>query len=257
MIEIRHLLMEAGHAPFFADKTLGDLGMDVQRIGRFVERTEADAWVIVAASREVLEWFAARPEPAFALFGRRHNVAMASVGPETVPALNTIIGRLVELGHRRIVLLSRKARRLPKPALFEREFLARLEAHGCAVGPYNLPDWEETRKGFRQILDSLFRITPPTALIVDEPPQFVATLRFLAGRGIRTPADVSLICTDPDRSFNWCEPPVAHITWDVAKVVRRVVRWAGNVSRGRQDLRRTSIPAGFVEGGTIGPAPRR
>ena len=254
MIEIKHLLTAAGHTPFFLAKTLGDLGMDVKRVARFVEKNKADAWVIVAASREVLEWFATRPEPAFALFGRRQNIAIAGSGPDTAPVMAAIARRLIELGHRRMVLLSRKVRRLPQPGLFERTFLAELESHGLAVGPYNLPDWEETRAGFYQVLDSLFHLTPPTALIVDEAPQFTAVLRFLAGRGIRIPEDVSLVGTDPDRNFEWCEPPIAHIAWDVSQVARNVARWAANVSRGKADRRQTLIKAEFVEGGTIGPA---
>ena len=36
-------------------------------------------------------------------------------------------------------------------------------------------------------------------------------------------------------------------------LVRRVTRWAANVSRGKEDLRQSLTPAVFVEGGTIGP----
>jgi DNA-binding LacI/PurR family transcriptional regulator len=111
-----------------------------------------------------------------------------------------------------------------------------------------------TRQGSHQRLDSLFRFTPPTALISNEPPLFNAVLLYLAGRGIRPPKDVSIVCTDPDRSFNSCEPPVSHITWDFRKAASRVVRWAANVDRGKEDRRQTHIKAEFVEGGTIGPA---
>jgi hypothetical protein len=36
--------------------------------------------------------------------------------------------------------------------------------------------------------------------------------------------------------------------------VRRIVRWANNVARGKDDRRKTSSLAQFVEGGTIGTA---
>jgi DNA-binding LacI/PurR family transcriptional regulator/biotin operon repressor len=254
IIEVEHRLSAAGHEPFYATKSLNDLGMDVKQVARFVKQTEADAWVIVAGSREVLEWFAKRPEPAFALYGRRQNVDIASVGPQTIPTMVSIARRLVELGHHRIVMLSRRDRRLPKPAKFERAFLGELEALGLEVGSYNLPDWEETRQGLHRRLDSLFSLTPPTALIINEPPLFNAVLLYLAGRGIRIPKNVSIVCTDPDRSFNWCEPPVSHITWDISKAASRVVRWAANVNLGKEDRHQTDIKAEFVEGGTIGPA---
>lgn len=36
-------------------------------------------------------------------------------------------------------------------------------------------------------------------------------------------------------------------------VMRRIARWANNVSRGKDDLRQTLTQAEFVEGGTVGP----
>jgi hypothetical protein len=47
------------------------------------------------------------------------------------------------------------------------------------------------------------------------------------------------------------------IRWDYRPVVRRVVRWAANVSHGKDDRRQTLTKAEFVEGGTIGPAKGR
>ena len=78
-------------------------------------------------------------------------------------------------------------------------------------------------------------------------------LQFLASRGIRVPSEVSLVCTDPDPSFAWSDPPVAHLRWDSRPLVRRIVRWANNASRGKEDIRQTTVPAEFVVGGTIGP----
>nr|WP_162145252.1 substrate-binding domain-containing protein [Chthoniobacter flavus] len=112
------------------------------------------------------------------------------------------------------------------------------------------------RQIFPELLNALFRVTPPTALIVDEAPWFIAVLQFLAHRGIRVPADVSLICTDDDLAFSRCDPPITCIAWDSQPVVRRVVRWAGNVARGKPDFRLTKTPAKLILGGTIG-SPKR
>lgn len=68
------------------------------------------------------------------------------------------------------------------------------------------------------------------------------------------PQEVSLVCTDADPTFDWCQPSVAHIRWDSRPVVRRIVRWAANVSQSKEDVRQTLTPAEFVPGGTIGPA---
>jgi hypothetical protein len=254
MVELQHLLMEAGHSAFFCSQSLLALGMNVGRVARMVEQSEVDAWVVCAASGEVLEWFAGRPVPVFALFGRRRGLPIAGAGPDKPPALAAATRALIALGHRRIVLLSRTERRLPEPGASERAFLDELARHGIAHGPYHLPDWEESVEGFQARLESLFRFTPPSALIIDEMPQFIAVQQFVAGLGLRVPGDVSLVCTDADPAFAWCVPTISQIRWDSGPVVRRIVRWAANVKRGKADLRQTFTPAEFVPGGTIGPA---
>lgn len=255
VVELQHALLEAGHAAFYPAKSLLDLQMEVKHVARFVGKTPADAWIVLGGSRGILEWFSTGPKPAFALFGHRAGLPIAATGPNKVPAIAAATRQLMALGHRRIALLCRKRRRLPKPGASERAFLDELAAHGLATGAFNLPDWEETIEGFHELLGLLFRVTPPTALIVDEAPQFVATLQFLARRGIPVPEKVSLICTDPDPAFAWCKPTIAHIRWDSGSLVRRIVRWAAHVSHGRADVRQTFVPAEFVAGGTIGPVP--
>ena len=255
MIELRHILQESGHLPFSPEKSLLELGMDTHRVARFVERTEADAWVVTAASRQVLQWFSEQPRPALALFGNRTGLPIAGSGPNKSPAFAGAARQLIDLGHRRITLLIRNQHRRPKPASVVRVFQAELEAHDIQVGEFNLPDWEESRAGYQEILESLFRLTPPTALIIDEAFLFIAAQQFITRRGLRVPEDVSLICTDSDPTFAWCQPSIAHIAWDYQPVVHRIVHWAANVSKGRKDVRQTSSLAEFIPGGTMGPPP--
>ncbi len=255
IVNIHHSLVEAGHAVVVADKVLTELKMDQARVARAVEQTAADAWIILAGSREVVEWFSRQPVPAFALFGRHEGLPVASAGPDKVPAFAAAARHLVGLGHSRIVLVARRVRRLPELGRSERAFVNELTKHGIKVGEFNLPDWEETREGIQELMGSLFRITPPTAMIVEEAPIFAAVQQFLAGRGIRVPQQVSLICTDAAPTFAWCTPAISHILWEAAPLVRRVLSWAGRVSQGRVDVRQTVVPAVFITGGTTGPAP--
>ncbi len=253
MIDLRHQLNTAGHVPFFADKTLEELGMNVGRVARFVKKTRADAWVVCAASRDVLRWFADYEKPAFALFGRRSTLPIAGIGPDHVTAWRLLTRRLITLGHQRIVTLVREHLRVPEPSPAVRAMLEEMQANGLATSSYNLPDWDETREGFHRVLDGLFQVTAPTALILDEPLLFHAAKHHLAHRGIHAPAQVSLVCADPDPTFAWCLPTIAHFNWDYRPLVSRIARWADNVARGREDRRQTLTKIEFVEGGTIGP----
>lgn len=252
LVELLHELRDAGHDAFFTPASMTELGMDPNRIAGMVKGIQSDVWVVVAGSHEVMEWFSKQKKPTFALFGRRRGFAMASVGPDKATALAEATRALIALGHRRIVLLARPQRRLPNPGASEQAFLDELAAHGIVPDSYHLPDWEVTVSGFYGRLEALFRVTPPTALIVDETPFFVATQQFLAERGLRVPEDVSLVSTDADPAFDWCRKSVAHIHWDSGPVLRRVLRWVDRVSHGKEDLRQTLTPAEFVPGGTIG-----
>jgi DNA-binding LacI/PurR family transcriptional regulator len=255
-IDLQHQLHAQGHSVSFVSKSLQNLKMDVNRVARLVQKTEADVWIIIAGSQEVLSWFAQQPKPAYALFGRYMSLPMAGACPDKSKATSVVVRRLVELGHKRIVMLARDDRRKPMPGMVERVFLEELQTLGIPCGTYNLPDWENNLEGFQRCLDSLFRHTPPTALIIQQAMLFTAAHQYLARRGILAPEHVSLICTDPDPAFAWCKPSIAHTYWDSHALIKQVCRWVDNVALGRSDLRQIATSAQFVEGGTIGPVPK-
>lgn len=254
IVEVQHMLMEAGHAPFFSSKSLVDLSFDVDRVARLVDATKADAWVVVAGSKSILDWFAGQDFPTFTLFGGSRDRRFAGAGPNKEPAYRECVRSLVRLGHRRIVLLAKTQRRRPVPGRSEQIFLDTLEDEGIEVGEYNLPDWSDGKEGLLSCLDSLFKVTPPTALIIQEVTLFVAVQQFLANRLLKVSDDVSIVCSDPDPTFAWCNPTIAHMTWRSRPIVRRIVRWADKISRGKNDLVKSHASAEFVEGGSVGPA---
>lgn len=249
-------LLEAGFDAKYAAKSLKDLGMQVERVARYVNQNPADAWVVSAGSREVLEWFANQATPTLAMYGRSAGLPIAAAFPFMIPGQTAAVRRLIELGHKRIVMLTREERRKPKLSHPEQVFIDELAAAGIATGDYNLPDWEESPEGLSRLLDDLFSVSPPTALIFQEASIFVASRCHLADRGIIAPRDVSLVVADRDPSFDWYDPVLSHIHWDFHPVVHRIVRWAKNVARGKNDRRRSGIESKFVEGGTIGPVPK-
>ena len=254
IIELNNLLEENGHKPFFAEKSLLDLKMDRIKVSNFVKKSSADAWIIGSGSREILKWFSTIDVPSFALFGHYSDIPIAAIAPEKSPALIEATRHLIKLGHQRITLLCRKHLRGPNPTPFVSTMLNELENSGIKTSDFNLPEWNETKEGFRNIMNSLFKITPPTAIIADEAFMYTAILQYLAEKGLKVPKDVSLICTDDDPNFEWCDPQVSHISWDSKPVIRRIVRWANNISLGKDDTRQSLVSSNFILGGTTGPA---
>lgn len=251
-----HQLVEAGHHPFYAKKTLVELKMSVNAVSRLVGQTEADAWVVNSGSLPVLEWFSEQTFPAFALFGRVATVPIASVIPYTIPALRDAIHHLIAMGHSRIVMIARTDRRKPKPGFSEQTLLDMLADHGITTGPYNLPDWEETPEGYCALLDSLFRHTPPTALLVQGTEFVAALLLFCANRGIQVPQQLSVVSINPDAAFSWCTPVISHLGFDDKPFMRRIVKWANTVARGKEDRKMIMSSTRFIVGGTTAPPAR-
>ncbi len=252
--EIQHTLETSGHMVFYNKKSQVELQHDVQRITNQIAKNNADAWIVSAGSSELLRWFANQPAPCMALFGRKGNQEIASTGPDKLPAFLSATRKLVSMGHRRIVFITLGPNRRPNPARVPRAFLDELTSHGIPIGEFNLPDWQETPKGFTQLLEELFRSTPPTAMIIDEVPKVIAAMQFLLQRGIKVPEQVSLVSTDHDL-LGWCHLGIAHIKWDTTKISTHILRWIRAVEKGKGNRKTIYIPAEFIPGGSIGPAP--
>ncbi|MEY3395640.1 MAG: hypothetical protein RL346_1876 [Verrucomicrobiota bacterium] len=255
-LTIFYHLQQAGYIPFYAPKSLQDLGMDVERVAAMVKKEQADAWIISAGSREILEWFCEQDFPSFAKFGRSNGLRIAAMSVKKIPAMMEAVRKLVRLGHRRIVMYAREERRKPQPAPFEQAFLDELEAHGIKTGSYHLPEWEENPAGLHVSLDAMFKHTRPTAVIASESPIFISIKDHLAQKGIIAPRDISLLCNDDDLAFSWYKPEISRIRWRKEPFIKRILEWADHASRGVVDVKQGQTLGEFVEGGTVGPVPK-
>ena len=256
IIDLRHQLHNAGHSTYFAPKSLFELDQNPDRVASLVKNLEADAWIVMAGSRRVLQWFMRQPTPTFAIFGSMRRLPIAGITPDKTAAFTDIALRLLKLGHRRIVYLTRSERTIDDPGRLLGGFLEKLKTAGIPTGGYNLPSWQKSPAGLRCCLDALFATTPPTALLIDGSKLFAATQQYLSRLGIHAPEHVSLICTDPDPTFEWCWPSIAQVQWSVAPVIRHAVRWVDKVGQGKDDRRKSLFKAHFLDGGTVGPAPQ-
>lgn len=252
-MELQRELQEEGHTVIFSAKSINEMGSDVTKVAKLVKEARADAWLVIAGPRNVLSWFAESGIPVFALFGRRRGLPIASIGPDKENGYRLLVQHLERLGHRRICLLTRPMRRLPAPGLPERAFLDALEQCGMQTSSYNLPAWDGKVESLGALLDSVWRYTPPSALIMDEPPLFFAAQNYLAHRGVLAPQHVSLVCTDADPYFEMQRPSIAHIRWDSRPWMRRVIRWVDGVAHGKIEHRQKLTDGTFVDGGSVGP----
>jgi DNA-binding LacI/PurR family transcriptional regulator len=257
IVDSMHHLEEAGHSVFVAPETLSSLKMNVRRVARAVSKCKVDAWLVVAASDNVLRWFIGQPTPVLSICGSSSGLPIAAISLDSYGVFKQMMDNLISLGHRRIVCLSREN----KPTEYERQLacpgpVARsLSAHGLSFSSYNWPCFENDPVELHRCIDRLFRKTPPSAFVVDE--SFLATVVYhnLIQRGLKVPGDVSLFCSEPASTLGWGQAVISHINWSSKAMVRPTLRWIKNVALGREDLSRSFIKVDYVEGDTIGPAP--
>jgi DNA-binding LacI/PurR family transcriptional regulator len=254
ILTIKHRIELAGHACFFADRTMMQLGQQASRVARMVEDSPADAWIVYAASREVLEWFAARRTPVIALGGPSMDLPIGRSSTDTSECVVSMVDQLYAMNHRRIVLIGYATWHGPGPSRARQTFLDALVSKGIKPSEYNLPKWDETPEGLDRLLRSLFIATPPTALITMEPHYCIGVLSFLAQRGLQVPRDVSLACAIIDPSLAWHYPQIAHMEWPMQQHIRHIVGWVRDVARGKVDTTHRFFKATFQPGATLAPA---
>lgn len=250
---IRHI-ENAGHVCFFAEKGMRDLGNKLSRITRMVAAAKADAWVVYSAPPEVIQWFSKRSAPALLMGGVPDGLPMASSTTSLNEALHAAVRELTRHGHRRIVAVSPESWRIPEHSKPAKAFLTAMKEHGHLPSTYNLPNWECTPAGLENLLSSLFRVTPPTALLFVDPASCAASLGFLGRRGLRIPQDISILSMTSGPVFDLLPQRLAHFEWPIDNHVHRIVRWVERIAMGEIEKQETTFSAIFHPGETIGPA---
>lgn len=249
--DIQHQLRAAGHPVFFSAKTSSEVKHDPDQVESMVRKLGAEACILVAAGREVLQRFEAFPIPTFALFGKMSGLKISGTGPDKIQAIRDSITSLCANGHQRIVMLKHREALHAEHGISERTFLEELENRGLSHGEYNLPRWENTPEGLRHCLIRLFQVTPPTAILVDDLMLLYAIQSFLVRKRGNIFRQVTLVAMDPHPIFGWCQPGVPHFYWDISKVVSHTVKWVNDVARRKNDREQKRIECKFVDAGGV------
>lgn len=155
------------------------------------------------------------------------------------------------LGHRRIALVAGPASVRPG-----RE-LARAFGSACArlgVEAVVEPGEFSARTGHDATVRVLARSPRPTAVISGSSQILPGVLRAIGARGLRVPADVSLVTFDDVTLLEFVDPPIATVARDPLLIGREAARLLLCRIDGEPPST-VSIPARFDPRGSCGPAP--
>jgi DNA-binding LacI/PurR family transcriptional regulator len=256
ILNLQHQLHAAGHDVMIAPKNLMELKHEPERVAELVQAHNPGACIVLAASRPILERVSVLL-PTFAFFGAMTDLPLAGAGPNKIPAMREAIRWLHGNGLKRIVMLSREEQLRGKLRPLEAAYLDELENLNLSLGAYNLPIWSNTPDGFNRCLDSLFKVTPPDAILVDEITLYGILQHYLVHKRGAEHRRVIRICMEYHPIFEWYRPSVPHLYWNSSKIVQRIVRWVSHVAKGQEDVKQTRYSAKFVEGGALAALERQ
>ncbi|WP_114947835.1 LacI family DNA-binding transcriptional regulator [Microvirga calopogonii] len=156
--------------------------------------------------------------------------------------------RLIQLGHRRIALLTGRDTLYPARERIA-GFLKAYEALGLSCDPSLVRSGSfEAEFGFEQTSLLISSSNRPTAIIAGGIEMLPGVVRALRLHGLAVPRDISLVGTLNSDLAELHEPPISVEHWDYAEVGRIAARFALERMRDSATLepRRLLIPSDFM-----------
>jgi len=234
--------------------------LDVNRTSRkwdkLLDRHPATHLAVIKGSPLIAEWAISHGLKVLFLGG--------SIGDTRVTRLGFNIGeiaaeaarRAAELGHRRMMV-----------PLFEVPPKAKTTLPESIAPHVGLSPEAVMRQGMvfylgstdpqrrLRALDQHFRSVQPTFILAVFWKDYLQVTGYLHARGLRVPADVSVVACGYDPQMPYVIPAPSYFNLRVETVLRQVHIWL----RGRKPDRSAlikAIPGSFVKGATLGPAKR-
>ena len=212
-------------------------------------------WVLYHSTQAIQQWFADRKLPAVILGHPHPGVALPYVDKDVAAAAQHAVATLWAKGHRNIVLLH------PRQELGGfRVMAAAMEAFMVQRGadfrrPISVTH-DGTRRGLCRMLDQLLATRPPPlALLTCLTNDAVTALTYLIHRGIRVPAEVSLIYLLDDPIIGALVPAVDHYRANSAQLVKRLAGLIMKIAAGETGQRHAvRVMCDYCRGETVGPA---
>ncbi len=219
---------------------------------------EADFFMPDEFPADLLEILLERKVPVFALGGDffRFPGRLGGVDVEYSIAVAEAIRGFAAAGHTRIVSVMPDIIRASPECSLMKSIRGELLAAGIKPSAFNIPDWDSSPKGLAALLESLFSITPPTALVAWDTDIAAGIMVFLARRRLRFPEDVSLVVCEDVAMLSWLnhEKEIAVVSVDTERLVAPVRRWLESAEHGRIEKKQVVVRGELRRGDGIAPA---
>lgn len=129
--------------------------------------------------------------PYILVYNQPHASGRPFVSVDNVAAARGLVGRMTELGHRRIGMVAGRFGQSDRSRLRRDGFLTALDAAGLEPGPVIEVDFADTRLA-QHLAPHMMPGTRPTALFCSNDMVALAVIRALSDLGLSVPGDVSV-----------------------------------------------------------------
>jgi hypothetical protein len=251
----RHLAEQGRNLRYLAPD-LFKLKNPGSRLERLVRENPSAAWILFAVNEGMQRWFEEKGIPTL-LYGTPYpGVGLPFVVSDWGAAAFHAGIQLVRHGHRVIGMLEYRER-FPGVLAEERGVERALATVGGGDGRLIVFKDDRTPASVARSLDLAFSLKQrPTALVLTYTRQLLTCYSWLVSRGIRVPADVSIISLTNDSWFEDLHPPICYYQPETKLMSRKIARRVLElVQTGRITRKSLRIPLEYVPGGSIGSVP--
>ena len=220
-------------------------------LDKLKEEHSADSWLILSPERPMIEWADQSSLQILALGGDVQRSEIPSLGNSLSIMSIQAFSKLLSIGHRRIIMgtvgLKAGIAEATNKALQQcfRNYNSTFSSN------YNIADFPRNNpQKFWEILENIFTLTPPTAIILPTCHYLATLLSFCNMRGIRIPEDLSVIVVANSSHLPWFRPQIAHFDTPTKQLSKQLIEWIINhptQNRGYKDFELPYVPGKSVQ----------
>ena len=165
-------------------------------------------WLLISPSGDIVRWAMEKNLQVICLGGTVCDLPPPLICLRISSLFTSSFEKMVALGHQKICLMTSRqtSNMFPHLTSFVSELFQK--HHIPFHQPYNLPlPEEDTPQSFKDCLEGLFQLTPPTAIITAEPHFLPAIYSYCYRQGVLIPEHLSLITMQNSSNQHWFVPP--------------------------------------------------
>jgi DNA-binding LacI/PurR family transcriptional regulator len=226
-------------------------------LARLVSTFPASCWILVLSTRRAQQWFERSRLPVLVSGHTYEGVALPSLDVNHRAGGRHAAALLARAGHTRIVVI-RSQRRLPGLVEGELGFEEGFESATAGQGRIFPIIFNGNPASLALHLARVLNDRPaPTAVVTEEPNQYLTVLSALARLRLVVPGDLSVLSRLDDPFLEHLVPAPTRYRISPVTFARTLIRMAAHTAAGDvlPSRRRLIVPE-FVPGGSVAPVPR-